>query len=537
MQAGKVFFFDEDVQERQVGTGRPASMLNQLQGLVVKGQLSNVAAGMPTDCPTREKHGWLGDAQVTVEEAMYNFDMAQVYTEYLNTIRDNQNSKTGNVPGVVPTHFDDYTSFSSSSSSSSSAAPAASASFSASSDRARFAEAAVSKSRSSFTDISWSSAYPLIARDMLKYYGDLRVVERHWETMHLYMQGLLLGAADGGCKGGLPSFFQFGDWCATEPRTEDRADTGAELAAFNYILSMDAMSTMARALGKSADSAAYAANATKFRTVFHAVFYNNATKSYAPNSETLQTLTAAPLALGGTIPATLYPSVVAGLNENIVNHGYHHTVGAVGAKHLLPQLAANGLGETAMKLATQTTYPSFGYWLSKGATTCWESWSGVPDPTHPPPPTHNHIFLCGGLGEWLYRSIGGIAAPDDGAGFETVRIAPDVTALGPKSAETTLQTVRGKVLVNWVLGSSGSLNDLRLGLTVPAGIAHATVVFKTGGLSSSIAEGGVAVWTVGKGFIPGTHGVISATKNDETEAVEVVVLSGVYAFASTPKTE
>jgi alpha-L-rhamnosidase len=63
--------------------GGPSRMLNQLQTIVRAGQLSNVAAGMPTDCPTREKHGWLGDAQVTAEEAMFNFDMAAVYTEYV----------------------------------------------------------------------------------------------------------------------------------------------------------------------------------------------------------------------------------------------------------------------------------------------------------------------------------------------------------------------------------------------------------------------------------------------------------------------
>ena len=46
-------------------------MLTKLQEIIVQGQMSNVAAGMPTDCPTREKHGWLGDAQVTAVEAMY----------------------------------------------------------------------------------------------------------------------------------------------------------------------------------------------------------------------------------------------------------------------------------------------------------------------------------------------------------------------------------------------------------------------------------------------------------------------------------
>ena len=61
--------------------------------------------------------------------------------------------------------------------------------------------------------------------------------------------------------------------------------------------------------------------------------------------------------------------------------------------------------ETRLQVATQTTYPSFGWWLGQGATTCWENYSGKPDPSHPPTPTHNHIFLCGGLGEWLYALL------------------------------------------------------------------------------------------------------------------------------------
>ena len=59
--------------------GAAADALNGLQGIILNSQTSNVAAGTPTDCPTREKHGWLGDAQVTAEEAMQNFDMLSVY--------------------------------------------------------------------------------------------------------------------------------------------------------------------------------------------------------------------------------------------------------------------------------------------------------------------------------------------------------------------------------------------------------------------------------------------------------------------------
>ena len=81
------------------------------------------------------------------------------------------------------------------------------------------------------------------------------------------------------------------------------------------------------------------------------------------------------------------------------------------------------------------------------ATTCWEDYSGLADPTHPPTPTHNHIFLCGGAGEWLYRSVLGVepAAP----GWKKVAVRPLIIAGGPASASGHVLTVRGKVSVQW----------------------------------------------------------------------------------------
>ena len=47
-------------------------------------------AGIPTDCPQRERRGWTGDAQFSSEEAMLNYDMQSFYTKYLDDLRDDQ---------------------------------------------------------------------------------------------------------------------------------------------------------------------------------------------------------------------------------------------------------------------------------------------------------------------------------------------------------------------------------------------------------------------------------------------------------------
>ena len=103
----------------------------------------------------------------------------------------------------------------------------------------------------------------------------------------------------------------------------------------------------------------------------------------------------------------------------------------------------------------QKSYPGWGYWVSMGATTCWESWAGIQNPSHPGvndrplnPPTHNHIFLCGGVGEWMFRSLAGIApaAP----GYAVVHIAPKISRhLDPASVNASVRTVRGVVSSSW----------------------------------------------------------------------------------------
>merc|ERR1719265_2842047 len=110
----------------------------------------------------------------------------------------------------------------------------------------------------------------------------------------------------------------------------------------------------------AADAAKYAALAQRFRPIFHERFYNRSAKAYGGRELELQSCTAASLALGGVIPEELHSTVVGSLSADITSQEEHFTVGSVGAKHLLPQLTANGLHAQAMRIATQTSFPSFG---------------------------------------------------------------------------------------------------------------------------------------------------------------------------------
>lgn len=222
------------------------AMLNQLQSIVLRGQISNVVQGIPTDCPTREKHGWLGDAASTAEEAMFNFEMQGVFEEFLLTIRDNQNA-AGDVPGVVP---------------GTTVPPPARAGLRTGQQAyavgtESFAMVTrVTNSRGKKTDISWSAAYPLITAWLLKHYNNKRVVERHWPALVEFMDGLLVAASNQTECGGpcLPTFFTWGDWCAVEARSKATPGTGPILAGFNYITALDAMVEMGHTLGSQGNA-------------------------------------------------------------------------------------------------------------------------------------------------------------------------------------------------------------------------------------------------------------------------------------------
>eukprot|EP01047_Picozoa_sp_COSAG01_P010347 COSAG01_NODE_435_length_17065_cov_46.870977_15_plen_283_part_00 len=254
-----------------------------------------------------------------------------MYEEYLNTIRDGQSNITGDVPTACPT---------------------------------KTPKVLQSTTTGKFHDLSWTAAYPLIAGWIYKYYGSLTAIRDHWPSLVKYIDGVTQSGT--GSPHGLPTSSQFGDWCAVAARTVSRKATGPELAAFNYILSLDSMASMAGAIGDNAAAAKYTNLAQTMRVAFHAVFFNSTSQRYGNSNELLiQSLNVAPLALGGNATAGIEQALVSKLHSDIEQRGYHFTVGSVGAKHLLPQLSANGLHSDAMKIATQTTFPSFGYWLAQ----------------------------------------------------------------------------------------------------------------------------------------------------------------------------
>lgn len=174
--------------------GQQADALNALQKIILNSQTSNVAAGTPTDCPTREKHGWLGDAQVTAEEAMQNFDMVSVYEEFLNMIQDTQHPDDGDVAPVAPVAVK----------------------FKKRPDELREVGSHMPQLRKgAMADLSWTAAFPLITSWLYKYYADTAPIAKHWDSLKKYMDGVHAEASND--PGGLPAFWTWGVSLSAQP--------------------------------------------------------------------------------------------------------------------------------------------------------------------------------------------------------------------------------------------------------------------------------------------------------------------------------
>ena len=359
--------------------------LNAIQKIVGWSQRTNLH-GVPTDCNQRaERNAWLGDAQVTAEEAMLNFDMAAFYTNFLRNLRDEQGAD-GSVPDTVPFKYGRR--------------PA---------------------------DPAWGAAYPLICWQMYEQYGDRRILEEHYDGLKKYVEFLRAKAPDNVLR-----YSYYGDWLATEK-------TPGELVSdAYYYYAVQLLAKTATVRGRSAEAGAYQHLAERIKEAFIREFYDARPGFYANGTQTANTLAL----FFDLVPEDQRGRVLEDLRENIEGrHNAHLSTGIVGTKYLLPLLSRSGRADLAYDLAAQTTYPSWGYMIANGATTLWELWQNRTSP----PMSHDHPML-GSISAWFYQALGGITP--ETPGYERVRIAPHIVR-DLKGASATVETPRGTVSSAW----------------------------------------------------------------------------------------
>jgi len=333
-------------------------LLNKIQHATRYSYLSN-AQSIFTDCPQREKNGWTGDAHLAAEAGLMNFDSASLYEKWLNDLADEQFSD-GRTSVIVPTWG--------------------------------WGEGSPHP--------AWDSAYPIIVNDLYRYTGDRSMVEKHYDHLKRYVDGLASQT-----KNGVIPFDSLGDWLPWSTQTPSQVTS----TAFLY-LDASILANFARFLNNPSDTSKYTRLAASTKMAFNDVYFDPAKGIYANGSQT-----ASSTALYfGLVPEERKSLTFQALIADVERQS-HIDTGIIGAKNILRVLSEGGRTDLAYKLVARKEIPGWGYWMEQGATTLWEDWKGES--------SLNHIMF-GDVSDWFIQWLGGIGLDSESPGFKHIIIRP-----------------------------------------------------------------------------------------------------------------
>ena len=452
-----------------------SDLINQIHKNIIWGQLSNFMS-IPTDCPQRdERHGWMGDAQLTVEEAIYNFDTVRFYIKFLRDIQLCQ-KENGAVSDVVPPYWPFY--------------PA---------------------------DPAWGTAYITIAWYLYWYYNDKRILEVHYESMKKYVNHLQRNTEDNI----LYKFGKYGDWCPPGSIVSRKTPI-EQVCTWYYYHDTLLLSKIAQILGKDQEYRELSQRSEEIKEAYNNKFLKDAytiPKLSFTDRTISQTSNILPLYLN-MVPEKKKKKVLSSLLHCIIeDHDYHVDTGIVGTRYLWDVLTENGHAEVAYKIATQESYPGYGYMIKEGATTLWERWEKLEGSGMN---SHNHIML-GSVDAWFFKTLAGISTSEPGWNKLRIKpyIPPDLTY-----ASASLKTIKGFVNNSWEkIG-----NSLKMMIHIPVGcISEAWIPIKNP--NCEIKEGDATLWQHGN-MVEKVNGL--EYKEVKENYVIFNIGSGYYQFTVKP---
>ena len=329
-------------------------MLNKIHSAARRSTLTNYM-DMPTDCPHREQLGWTGDALISCEQSLMNYDIVKAYKKWMQDFKDAQRPN-GQLPGVVPTAGWGYNWGS---------GPA------------------------------WDSAIIMIPWQVYQNTGDKTLIEDMWDNMELYMSFMASMADDYIVNYGL------GDWCAPD---YDACPAAVTDTCFYYANSL-IMAKCARLLNRKD---LYTDLAKKIKTAYRKRFLDN---DKLVKSQTF-------IACGiyyGLYNDDEVKRMADKLARLVIDNDYHIDCGVLGTKCIFGALSENGYAEALYKMITNPTAPSYAYWINDGMTTLCEQW-GYVDRDGQECSRNHHMFSE--VDNWFYKYIAGIRIDENGIVIE-----------------------------------------------------------------------------------------------------------------------
>ncbi len=403
-------------------------LLNQINHLITMAMVNNMAS-IITDCPTREKTGWLEDTYLVGPGIMDNYFVPKLYEQTAANMRDAQ-WPNGMVPDFAPEYFN-Y--------------PGA------------------------FTDSpEWGSACVIDPWLTYQYFGDKRILAHNYQMMTHYVHYLKSRAKNDIVAYGLGDWFDLGPGA---PGFEQLTSLGVTATATWY-RDLTILVKIATLLGHPAAAGHYATEARQVRTAFNRKFYHPATGQYDRGSQCANAMALAT----GIVKRADKSKVLADLIANIRKHGDHTTAGDIGFHYVVQALMDANQNQLLYKMVTQTTPPSYGYQIAHGATALTEAWNcNAGD-------SQDH-FMLGHIEQWFFQGLGGIRLDMARKPGRQLEIRPAVVG-NLKWVQVRYHSVLGNIISNWRYAG----NRLVMHIVIPPSIT-ARIYIPTSDLASVTING------------------------------------------------
>ena len=413
-------------------------VVNKLQRMTEIATLANFYH-FPTDCPHREKNGWTGDAVLSAEHTLLNYDAADNYYEWMRHVRASM-ERLGNFPSIVPT----------------------------------------ANGWGNDVNPSWDVVLVHIPYMVYRFTGRRDIVEETLPEIWRYIH-LLIGVTDdrGLVEVGL------GDWCAPY-------NYRAPVAFTSTVTCMDLCEKAAflfRQLGRDTQADFCKAQAESYRSAIrkHLIDWDSMT-AIGCNSPHIGSQTSQAMAIYYNVfTEEEKPDAFRVLLEKLREEKDHLDTGVLGGRVIFFVLSRFGYTDLAHKILVDPTYPSYGHWVARGETALCEDFNRYDQQIA----SLNHHFW-GSISAWFIECIAGIRFNPDADDIHRVNFAPHfVTGMDHASGYHICPD--GRIEAAWKRTGE---KTIELTLAVPQGL-HGNLILEEGwteedsGLSVLTAESGI----------------------------------------------
>ena len=422
----------------KIGTFNCSSELfNKTYALIDWAIKSNMVS-LFTDCPHREKLGWLEQAHLMGSSVHYNYDVINLFKKQIDDM-DYSQTNEGLVPEIAP----EYVKF--------------------------------EWGDGMFRDSpEWGSSSVIIPWYLYQWYGDKEVLSSSYKMMKEYIAYLQTKAKGYILYQGLGDWYDLGPKAPGVSQLTPMGVTGT--AIFYYDLTI--LKNIADLLDKKEDAAYYEQLAIKVKKAFNDNFFHKDTRQYATGSQTANAM-AVYMEL---VEPQYKQAVIDNIVKDIRNRNNSLTAGDIGYRYLLCVLHEAGRDDVIFDMNSRSDVPGYGYQLAKGATALTESWSALPT-------NSNNHFMLGHIMEWFYRGVLGIDQSQNSIAYKQIEIKPVVVG-DLTSAEGSYECMYGVITTKW----TKEKDSFTLKVKIPANTT--AIVYLPAASISKIFEGNALVKNV-----------------------------------------